>query len=302
MMSQHMSEVSEAEVSCCASCGKAEIDDIKLVSCDDCDLVKYCSDDCKESHKSEHEEACNKRAAELRDEILFKQPEGSHWGDCPICMIPLPIDVDKSTISGCCSKVICQGCFYANLWREIEMRIQRTCPFCREPWPETEEEWDKQRMKRVEANDPVALYQQGGRQNKKGEYQSAFEYWTKAAELGNAHAHYQLSVMYYYGKVVEKDEGKMSYHEEAAIGGHPLARHNLGFVEMNNGNPERAIKHYIIAATQGEDRSIKCLMKLYKKGLVSKEALAATLRAHKAAADATKSPQRDAAEEYHRNR
>ena len=298
MMSQHMSEVSKAEVLCCASCGIAEVDDIKLVPCDGCDLVCYCSDECREEHKSEHKEACKERAAELREELLFKQPESTHWGDCPICMIPLPIDVDKCTISGCCSKVICQGCARANWIREIEMRIQRTCPFCREPWPETEEEWDEQRMKRVEANDPVALYQQGGRQNKKGEYQSAFEYWTKAAELGNAEAHFQLSNLYDDGKVVEKDEGKMSYHgEEAAIAGHPLARHNLGFDEMNNGNPERAIKHYIIAATQGEDRSIKSLMKLYKKGfLVSKEDLASSLRAHKAAVDAMNSSQRKEAE------
>ena len=30
------------------------------------------------------EEECEKSAAELHDEMLFKQPEGSHLGDCPI--------------------------------------------------------------------------------------------------------------------------------------------------------------------------------------------------------------------------
>ena len=40
-------------------------------------------------------------------------------------------------------------------------------------------------------------------------------------------------------------------------------------------------------------------MKVFKEGFVSKEELAAALRAHKAAVDATKSPQRVAAEEYH---
>ena len=62
---------------CCASCGIAEIDDIKLKDCDGCDLVKYCSDKCKEDHRPQHEEACTDRAAELRDELLFKQPESS---------------------------------------------------------------------------------------------------------------------------------------------------------------------------------------------------------------------------------
>ena len=73
-----MSEENEAlDTSCCASCGVVEIDDIKLVPCDDCDLVKYCSDECRNNHKSEHKEACKKRAAELREELLFKQPEDS---------------------------------------------------------------------------------------------------------------------------------------------------------------------------------------------------------------------------------
>ena len=55
----------------------------------------------------------------------------------------------------------------------------------------------------------------------------------------------------------------------------------------------------IIAATQGgEDHSIKALMNAFKEGLVSKEVLAATLRAHQAAIDATKTPQRDEAAKY----
>ena len=39
----------------------------------------------------------------------------------------------------------------------------------------------------------------------------------------------------------------------------------------------------------------------YKKGLFKKEDLGAALRAHQAAVDATKSPQRDVAEEYYRD-
>ena len=85
-----MSEVKETDTSIisCASCGIAEVDDIKLKNCDHCDLVQYCSDACQMDHKSEHEEACKIRAAEIRDELLFKQPESSQLGDCPICMTP----------------------------------------------------------------------------------------------------------------------------------------------------------------------------------------------------------------------
>ena len=302
--------------SCCAFCGIAEIDDIKLMPCDGCDLVNYCSDDCKNNHKSEHEEACKKRAAELRDELLFMQPEGTHLGDCPICMLPVPLDEKKSGIHSCCGKVICHGCAIANDKRAMELRIENTCAFCREPFPKTEEEEYTQMMKRIEANDPAVMRLEGWRQYEKGEYRSAFEYFSKAAELHDAQAHGHLADMYHDGEGVEKDEGKMLYHlEEAAIGGLPIARHNLGVNELVHGNEERAVKHWIIAAKQGEDNSMKMLVKTFQKmeaikkkvvskdprakairakcELISKEVLADTLRAHKAAVDATKSKHRD---------
>ena len=65
-----MSETEELDLdtsSCCTNCGIAEIDDIKLKNCDDCDLVRYCSDECREENISQHEEECKKRADELRD-------------------------------------------------------------------------------------------------------------------------------------------------------------------------------------------------------------------------------------------
>ena len=103
--------------------------------------------------------------------------------------------------------------------------------------------------------------------------------------------------MYHDGEGVEKDEEKYIHHlEEAAIGGHPGARYNIGCEEMSKGNVERAMKHYIIAATQGNDNSIKALMDAYKDGFVEKDDLASALRAHKTAVDETKSPQREAAE------
>ena len=287
---------------CCASCGIAEIDDVQLVPCDGCDLVRYCSDECREDHKSEHEDACNKRAAELRDELLFKQPESSHLGDCPICMLPLPLDKKKSTMKSCCSKVVCNGCVYTHQMRLLEMRLQHTCPFCREPAIRTDEEVEERTMKRIEANDLVAIVEEGVKQFTKGEHRSAFEYFAKGAALGGIDAHYELSVLYRNGHGVGQDEGKEIYHlEEAAIGGHTLARHNLGSHEMVNNNSERAMKHFIIAAAQGSDLSIKALMDAFRDGYVSKEDLAVALRAHKAAVDETKSPQRQAAEEFLRS-
>ena len=302
-MSEDNEEVDDTSSSCCASCGIAEIDDVKLVPCDNCDLVRYCSDACQRDHKSEHEETCKKRAAELRDEMLFKQPESTHMGDCPICCLPIPLDKSKSTLQRCCSKFICYGCAFGTASREFEMRLQHSCPFCRTPEPTTEVEGVNRNMKRIEANDPVAIFQEGATQQQKGYYRSAFDYFTKAAELGNTEAHFHLAVMYHNGEGVEQNKGKEIFHlEEATIGGQPMARHNLAFNEWEKGNFERAVKHWIIAATLGFDESMKELMRAFKRGECSKDELASALRAHKAAADETKSPQRSKAEEYRRFR
>ena len=202
----------EADTLCCA-CGFAEVDEVKLKECADCDLVKYCSDECQENHKSQHEEACKKRAAELRDELLFKQPESTNRGDCPICCLPLPLDLDKSTTMVCCSKVICDGCDHAIDLREYEER----CPFCRAPLPSTDQECDKYRRERIEANDPVAMYEEGVVQYEKEDYSSAFEYYTRAAELGHVEAHYLISTLYQLGHGLEKDRGKEIYHLEELL-------------------------------------------------------------------------------------
>ena len=112
-------------------------------------------------------------------------------------------------------------------------------------------------MKRIEKNDPVTLQFVGTEHNVKGDHKGAFEYWTKAAKLGDALAHYQLSCLYSEGKGIEKDEKKERYRlEQAAIGGHPEARYYLGLFELNDGRVDRALNHWIIGANLGWRRQI----------------------------------------------
>ena len=289
-----------ASDNCCASCGKAEVDDVELKICDGCDLVSNYSDECKDDHRPGHEAKCKERAAELRDEILFRQPESTHLGDCPICFLPLPIDPQKSKLQYCCSKLICAGCSHANNLRHLQENMPRTCPFCRHPMPKSEKEFNKNLMKRVKANDPVAMMQFGKELFLKGDHDGAFKYYTKAAELGDTMAHYNLSILYGKGEGVEKDETKEIYHlEEASIRGHPLARYNLGVYEESNGEIGRAVRHWIISASLGLDESIYLLKMCYKEGLVRKDDFAAALRAHHAAINETKSPHREAAAKYY---
>jgi tetratricopeptide (TPR) repeat protein len=161
-------------------------------------------------------------------------------------------------------------------------------------------------MKRVKKNCPAAMCHMGGRCEEKGDYEAALKYYTlaaetKAAELGDTNAHYNLSCFYLKGQwqCVEKDKKKAVYHwEEAAIGGHPEARYNLGIHEANNGRFERARKHLIIAANHGLEKSLRVLMKFHANGLASKEDYAGALRAYQAAVEATKSAEREAADAY----
>eukprot|EP00984_Skeletonema_dohrnii_P007632 scaffold2784_cov77-Skeletonema_dohrnii-CCMP3373.AAC.2 len=184
----------------------------------------------------------------------------------------------------CCCKTICAGCEYANCVREQEAGLKHTCPFCRHPMAKSEEEANRTNVKRAESsNDPAAIHRMGARCYKEGDYESAFEYFYKAAGLGG----------------IKKDKKKEIYHlEEATIGGHPTARNNLGCVEEENGRLDRAAKHWIIATKLGDDIALSSLRVCYTRGLVEKDDYASALRGHQAAVDATESPQRDKGEAY----
>eukprot|EP00986_Skeletonema_menzelii_P019387 scaffold27881_cov154-Skeletonema_menzelii.AAC.1 len=207
---------------------------------------------------------CNKCQKSEKDEILFKQPECSHLVDCPICCLPFPLDAENNTL---------------------------------QPPALTEEEHRRFILKRTEANDPVAIYQMACYlSTEDSDTKGAFEYWTRAAELGDIDAHCALSVLYQYGEFVEKDESKQEHHlETAAIGGHVQARYKLACLEGNRGRYERAAKHWVIASKLGCDRSLDRLKDSFKNGFISKDDFAAALRGHQAATDAMKSPKREAA-------
>ncbi len=290
-------------VDVCASCGvKEDVDNMKLKTCTGCNLTKYCSVDCQNYHRLTHEKACQKRAAEIRADQLFKQSDISHLGECQICFLSLPLDMKKWRMKPCCSTRVCLGCSYANTVREIEASLEHSCPFCRHPDSKTQEEAEKTSMKRAKANDPTAICQMGTRCYHKGDYDSAFQYWTKAVRLGDIEAHYQLSCLYHNGNGVEIDKKKVIHHlEEAAIGGHPKARYNLALAvgKGKDGNIKKAIKHWIIAANLGYDDALKALNEAYDHGDVTKEDYDSAVHGHQAALDATKSEKRTEAYAYY---
>ena len=80
-----------------------------------------------------------------------------------------------------------------------------------------------------------------------------------------------------------------------------MARHNLGCEEAVKGKFERAKRHWIIAANLGWNDSLKALRMIYADGHASKEEYLGALRGYQAAVDATKSSDRETAEEAIKN-
>ena len=79
------------------------------------------------------------------------------------------------------------------------------------------------------------------------------------------------------------------------MAGDEVARFNIGVGEAQSGNMERAIKHFIIAASAGESRSMHNLIKLFEGGAVSRESIDSILAAYNSSCVEMRSEARDAA-------
>ena len=172
--------------SICANCGKGEESSGNLKACTACKLVKYCNRDCQIAHRPQHKKACKKRAAEIHDEAIFQ--ERQREGECPICMLPLPLGSQVAEFYSCCGKYICMGCIYAMNESGADL-----CPFCRAPG--FDDGFDEKEMKRInvlmEKGNADAFYFLAGyyREGSRGLPQDeakANELYLKAGELGCA--------------------------------------------------------------------------------------------------------------------
>ena len=279
----------------CANCGKGEEESNNLKSCAACKLVKYCNRECQIAHRPQHKRECKKRAAELYDEKLFKEVEPD---ECPICLLPMPISSDDTTIESCCGKRICNGCVYAMNMSEGGADL---CAFCRTPTQSSDEE-EIERTKNLmdkgnaEAFLLLAGYYAHGSRGLVQDWAKARELTQKAGELGCAGGYYNLASLYSNGTGIEVDKKKAKhYFELAAIGGDITARHSLGCEESLAGNEGRAFKHFTLAAKAGHEKALDVIKQLFTFGAVAKDDYESTLRAHQARQDEMKSDARDKA-------
>jgi tetratricopeptide (TPR) repeat protein len=319
--------MNEIDVVCCADCG--EEGGASLKACTACKLVKYCNADCQRNHWPTHKKLCKERAAELRDEALFKDPPAKK--DCPICFLPMPnqliacISLPPATISSvpisdyaeandmlakveaeayfpCCGKSVCCGCIQSF----YESRIIK-CPYCKtQGTNKTNEKAVDELKKRVEANDASAILVLGnsyrsGLFGLQHDREKAIELWKQAAKLGSSQAHYHL------GNVEFHEEGNSKraqiHYEAAAMAGHEAARCFLANMELDKSRKmkraesylmkERAVKHLKIAASAGHFTAMSILLGAFKGGIVSRDELESILTAYNNSCAEMRSEARD---------
>ena len=248
----------------------------------------------------------------ISDEDIFKQHNQGlqslppnlppNYEDCPICFLQMPCLSTGYKYMACCGKTICSGCIYANI------RLGDLCPFCRTLSATTDKEINEWLKKRMQVNDICAIFSSGcgyslgmygfSRNNIK-----ALELWHRAGELGHPQAYLNIGASYYNGDTgVQRDMKKAQYYFGlAAKRGDLDARYNLGLTEEETEEDfaiDRALKHYMIAASGGHSGSLRKIKHLFTDGYATKDDYGTALRAHQSYLDEVRSKQRDEAAKY----
>ena len=218
--------------------------------------------------------------------------------ECPICLIPLPINENEIRFKICCGKCICNGCDYKQQMNDKKKGIQKhemKCAFCCQPQSTNTNKALKKLMKRKNPTAFITMsyqYLQG-----EGVFQSntkSLELLICAAELGKADAYGMIASSYEHGIAVELNMSKaLEFYEVAAKKGSIPAHRWIAEIQNRNGNVDEGIKHYKVVACAGDKEAMDALMKCYKHELVTKEDLSQTLRVYQASSNAMKSKDRD---------
>jgi hypothetical protein len=262
------------------------------------------------------------RAAELRDEALFKDPPPAKE-DCPICFLPMPsnviccISLPPATIFSvpiydyavaneelagkatevyysCCGKSVCGGCVHSF----AKCGNMRICPFCKAEDRYTYIDVVEELMKRVNVQDggamcELAKYYYHGLEGLQQDRTKAIELFTRAAKLGSSSAHHYLGVHYDKGGNLKKAK---FHFEAAAMAGHELTRHNLASLEGKSGfvGRLRAMKHLMIGASSGCYTAMHFMQKAFEQGLISRDEIDSILTAYNNSCAEMRSEARDA--------
>eukprot|EP00956_Cyclotella_meneghiniana_P004046 scaffold4911_cov47-Cyclotella_meneghiniana.AAC.4 len=245
----------------------------------------------------------------IPDEELFKVPSTNEEDDdCPICCIPLDLDESSLVYKECCGKTICIGCAFEMDTNDRSREQDAPCPFCRTPYHKNDQEYQRRMDKLIDENNSnidskkKALFHMGycyfeGKQGLPQSYSKSIEYMIRSAQLGYSTANYNLGCVYRKGDGVKEDTRIAVYYWSlASIQGSSKARHSLAAYALNTDNDiRRAMKHYRIAAEQGNPNSMAIITASVLRGHVTKAEYDEILAIHNQALDSRQSERRDRA-------
>ena len=307
----------EAPTKLCSACEKKSN---TLKKCNGCKCVWYCDKKCQNQHRKVHKHECKRIMKEL-DKRGGKLDVGTELDlgpleklppreECPICLRALPLHATLQTYANCCGKTVCAGCDFQHKIKAMEDNgkraqkkqptVPRTCEFCREPVPESDEEILARLRKRVELKDPealfeMALYYRDGDSGLPVDQVKCIELLRESADLGFPDAQYQLGIYHYNGTMglEQNDEEALELYKEAAEGGDITALYNLGGIESNNGDRVAAMRHFRLSASGGYLISTEALIFFFEVGMLRHGDLAETLQAFYRSRAEMKSEDRD---------
>ena len=198
-------------------------------------------------------------------------------------------------------KRLCRGCILEAHWQGVN----DTCPYCGEAKPDSHASFLAMLRAHAERGDAAAIgyigkmYSHGAFGLRKDAL-DAIEWWTMAAEQGDADSQYDLGRVYYYGDGLEQDKARgILYWQRAAMQGQSDARHDLGFAELERFNHDLAVQHWMISAKMGYELSLHNIKEMFMKGHATKAQYAEALLGYRDALEEMKSPWRTRAKNFY---
>ena len=255
------------------------------------------------------------------------EPESSHR-ECPICYHRLPLKKIEHVYHACCGEVICNGCVVGKQrtqlkepqFKELGFNIEDTtpeegqfclielfgmkiyvCPYCRAPPPQSEQELLQRIYDRIEIRndrDYTIALNQLGTHYKDGEcglpqnLKKAEELFKEAYDLDDPVAAWNLYCIY------DNEEKEVECLQRGEMLGSVDCIQELAIHAYDSGNMENFARLCVKSVRLGGTDDIDDLWWCYQENLLSKDVVAATLRANQALKDEVTTKRRDFANRY----
>ncbi|KAL9180581.1 hypothetical protein ACHAXT_011034 [Thalassiosira profunda] len=237
--------------------------------------------------------------------------------DCPICLLPQPLEFGHSYYFGCCNQLVCWGCKGDALKLQMRekpgrspeeiMEASDVCPFCRQNYHATptkervEREVSRAESGSIEAMHRLGLYHHHGEQGIAVNMSKALSWYKKASDAGHPKACHLLGKFYQEGLKglvdVNLEEAMIHYQRAAELGHYPAFK-NLADAQVDAGAGLEEIvmntRKAMMCGVVDQDNFVAGNMKnFYKMKIITKEEYLYSLKVHQMSVEKRNSPSRE---------